>query len=524
MVSRIAVTGCRLHVHSLGVTQRVAPSSLVQAEAGIRMFAPGAPSVHPGTRRRRRRCTLTGTLVPNSPSGRTPVVGICNRRRRGTALQGPRRGFSDGRSDDLALTGRVAAVGGYADGVARVLRSGALSWAALMPVAQLVAYAASADSFRNGQLIVGLFALHALCWVLTVWRGATVWLPVGTWILICLGAAISVAGPDTSDVAALRIVLNMCLCVGIVAGLLATQTAALALAVTLSTSVAGLLILCDSAGTMWDATDTAGPSRLTVYYSLLIVVYTVCSTLAVSILTTVWREVAQTADTQRHRGRIDQRLTRDLASAELVTRRSRVLHDTVINTLGAVANGSIVSDGHVVSARCRADLCAIEEIEAQRVPTTTAISDLIAYACAMGIDAVVDDEAMLRRLIDRQPPWRRQEIVGLIGESITNAAKHSGAEQVTICVRGQPDQVIVRDLGAGTADVDMLADTLRPRARDAMALIDVESSPSSGTTVTVIVPPLHSVDGRDVLADAIGEIPRRLTRTLSGPGHVMPWR
>ncbi|GAB2658787.1 hypothetical protein GCM10027169_22520 [Gordonia jinhuaensis] len=377
-----------------------------------------------------------------------------------------------------AQTGRVAAVGGYAGGVARVLRSGALSWAALMPVAQLVAYAASADSFRNGQLMVGLFALHALCWALTVWRGATVWFPVGTWILICLGAAISVAGPDTSDVAALRIVLNMCLCVGIVAGLLATQTAALALAVTLSTSVAALLILCDSAGTLWDATETAGPSRLTVYYSLLIVVYTVCSTLAVSILTTVWREVAQTADThQRHRGRIDQRLTRDLASAELATRRSRVLHDTVINTLGAVANGSIVSDGHVVSARCRADLCAIEEIEAQRVPTTTAISDLIAYAyaCALGIDAVIDDEAMLRRLIDRQPPWRRQEIVGLIGESITNAAKHSGAEQVTICVRRQPDQVIVRDLGAGTADVDMLADTLRPRARDAMALIDVES-------------------------------------------------
>ena len=49
-----------------------------------------------------------------------------------------------------------------------------------------------------------------------------------------------------------------------------------------------------------------------------------------------------------------------IAVAELASHQSRVLHDTVVNTLGAVANGAIVSGCDAIRARCAADVRAID--------------------------------------------------------------------------------------------------------------------------------------------------------------------
>ena len=207
-------------------------------------------------------------------------------------------------------------------------------------------------------------------------------------------------------------------------------------------------------------------------------------------------------------------MVRGIAVAELASHQSRVLHDTVVNTLGAVANGAIVSGCDAIRARCAADVRAIDALERFRIPGAPTISDLVGYAETLDIDLVVHGHAELDALVARQPQWRRQEIIGVIGESIINAAKHSGADRVGISVAESDNRIVISDEGVGIDDTATLVRALSLRARDAMVLVDVESAPGEGTRVRLTVPPLQSVDGRNILADSISGIAVRLVPIL----------
>ena len=397
----------------------------------------------------------------------------------------------------------------YSVGVTGVLRSAALVWSGVMPVAQFIAYSDSVHSFDSAMLIRGLFVAHALCWVATLTTRSTMWAPVMTWSMICVGLAVSA---EPTDVAALRIVLNVCLCVGIVAALVGAKRTALSVAGALS-GAASVAIAVNYLALQ--GTPETGLGRVAQYYALAIPVYTVCSTAAVALLAAGWRDIAELTDRHRaSREHSERAMVRGIAKAELGSHQSRVLHDTVVNTLGAVANGAVVSDREGLRERCRADVAAIDALEEFRIPGVATVSDLISYAGTLDIDLVVHDRAALDALIARQPLWRRQEIVGLLGESITNAAKHSQVDRVSVSVDGLAGQVAIRDEGVGTADTAALVAALDLRARDGMTLVDVESAPGAGMTVTLTVPPLQSVEGRNVLADAVAGITVRLVPVL----------
>lgn len=412
-------------------------------------------------------------------------------------------------SRPAARSSGLTSIESYSVGVTGVLRSAALLWSGVMPVAQFIAYSDSVHSFDSATLIRALFVAHALCWVATVTSRSTAWAPVMTWSLICVGLAVSA---EPTDVAALRIVLNVCLCVGIVAALVGTKRTALSVALLLSgaASVAVAVNYLVLPGT----TETV-PGHVAQYYMLVIPVYTVCSTAAVALLAAGWRDIAELTDRHRaSREHSERAMVRGIAMAELGSHQSRVLHDTVVNTLGAVANGAVVSDREGLRERCRADVAAIDALEQFRIPGAATVSDLISYAGTLDIDLVVHDRDVLDALVARQPLWRRQEIVGVLGESITNAAKHSHVDRVSVSVDGLAGKVIIRDEGVGTADTAALMAALHLRARDGMTLVDVESAPGAGMTVTLTVPPLQSVEGRNVLADSVAGITVRLVPVL----------
>ena len=390
----------------------------------------------------------------------------------------------------------------YSTGVTRVLRSAALMWSGVMSVAQFFVFENFADSFQHATAIRVLFVVHACCWLATVALRSSAWAPVTTWALVCVALAVSA---DSASIGALRLVLNVCLCVGIVAALLGTPRTALVGAGVLS-GVTGLAIGFGSA---------AHPYAFTSYYALVIPVYTLCSTAAVALLTSGWRDIAELTDNHRSsRERTECTVVRGIAVAELASHQSRVLHDTVVNTLGAVANGAIVSGCDAIRARCAADVRAIDALERFRIPGAPTISDLVGYAETLDIDLVVHGHAELDALVARQPQWRRQEIIGVIGESIINAAKHSGADRVGISVDESDNRVVISDEGVGIDDTATLVRALSLRARDAMVLVDVESAPGEGTRVRLTVPPLQSVDGRNILADSISGIAVRLVPIL----------
>ncbi|MGV9709714.1 hypothetical protein ACWDTI_03520 [Gordonia sp. NPDC003424] len=380
---------------------------------------------------------------------------------------------------------------GYAPRLTVVLCSALFIWSGVMPVAQFIA-SLGVPSFAHRELIVWAFGVHAVVWLLAVRRRGPVWTPVATWGLVCLVLAMSSTGPD---VAGQRIVLDTSLTVGIAAALVCPRRPAVLVAAVLSVS-AGLLV-ADS------------------YYALLIPVYTICSTLAVAIVTGGLREVAELADrsTVPRRG-ADAALLARPSSWGLTGVRARLMHDTVINTLGAVARGVIVSDLDAIRRRCVAEFAALDELERLNVPDTTGLDDILAYARALGVDVAVDSPGTIEALLGVQPPWRRREIIGLLVESITNAAKHSGSDSVEVGINAPTGHITIRDRGVGVVDLDRLRATLAWRAADAMITADVDSAAGAGTTVTLIVPPLESIDGQGVLTRAATEMVGRLVPVM----------
>lgn len=408
-------------------------------------------------------------------------------------------------SGDDNLTGVVA---GYTRRVENVLRSAMLLWSGVMPVVQFVAFVGEADSFDHRALITAAFVVHGLCWVATLTRSGPSWCPVVTWGLVCLTLAISV-GPEHM---AQRIVLTACISMGVASALVCTRQTSVVAAVLLSVCAAVAMFRVSPAVIVESQTR---PGGALIYYALL-PVYTVCTTLAVGYVTQGLTVVAELAD--RHhssRLRTERAVARKLAVARMFGKRSRVLHDTVINTLGAVARGVVSSDPVMVRQRCATDVAAIDDLERSRLPEAAGLVDVLAYARALDMEIRIDHPDRLDAMLLGQPAWRRHEIVFMIVELINNAAKHSGTDLVEIELTAATGSITVRDRGVGVADLDSLRQTLGLRALDAMVDVDVESAPRQGTAVTIRIPPLESVDGQNVLTQAASAMASRLAAVMA---------
>lgn len=133
--------------------------------------------------------------------------------------------------------------------------------------------------------------------------------------------------------------------------------------------------------------------------------------------------------------------------------QARVLHDTVVNTLAAVAmGGAAARDVVAVRDRCARDERSLRAllagvaapVEAPGLPDVTTGRGLLVER--RGLDAAAADAA-----IAALPDEIRRAVIGAVGEALSNVAKHAGTPDAELTVEQRPDEltVTVRDRGRG---------------------------------------------------------------------------
>ena len=189
--------------------------------------------------------------------------------------------------------------------------------------------------------------------------------------------------------------------------------------------------------------------------------------------------------------------SRSLAQAQSMSRASaesaRVLHDTVINTLAAIANGGgAVRDRAAVRDRCARDADTVTILLHGSVPGHLAWESLIPTGTAQqpvvhtGI-AATDVDTALAHL-----PRPTADAVRLAtAEAVRNAIKHSGASQVTVDVQSREGSlcVTVRDDGHGFDGKPVpgrgVAESILSRSRAFGIDVDLDTALEAGTTVSL---------------------------------------
>jgi len=206
----------------------------------------------------------------------------------------------------------------------------------------------------------------------------------------------------------------------------------------------------------------------------------------------------------------------------------RLLHDTVLNTLTALARASADDLAEVVS-RCRGDVALIEDALGERDDpvggTGRPAGDLVGR-----VRAVVDDSRGRGLIVhldidDEGAPAVPARVAAAIAnatrEALSNVAAHAGTAEAWVLVRltAAPDdaavpcqlRLTVRDRGAGFDQtvVDQgrlgLRRSIAERAADCGGQASVRSAPGQGTEVSIVWPaparPGEADPAAPVLAD-----------------------
>ena len=224
---------------------------------------------------------------------------------------------------------------------------------------------------------------------------------------------------------------------------------------------------------------------------------------------------------------------RDVVAAEEATRRteaaaqasiqlaeeSRVLHDTAVNTLGAITNGSVgVANVEQVREQCERDICSLRMLRSEQMSVVPpGLRDVFGQP-GLPIDRKGMDDADLAVVEEILPASQVTAIVYCVREAVTNATKHSGADRVEVDLRTSDTMLMVevRDAGrgfdGGRVGVRGIDGSILARATDHGFAASVRSLPGAGTTVTLEVPLRERA-----LADAGDDTVRR-------PIEVMLWR
>lgn len=181
------------------------------------------------------------------------------------------------------------------------------------------------------------------------------------------------------------------------------------------------------------------------------------------------------------------------AASRRAAEDARLLHDTVINTLGALANGGgATTDLDAVRARCARDVATLEAI------TDDAELPLAGHGIRHGLYAsgirivhtgVTDDELARREAL--VPPAVLEALARATGELVRNAEKHSGAAEVRVDVQVRPSGLVVTvsDDGVGFDGLAPsgrgLAESVLGRLSDTGVDVELVSTPGFGTRVTL---------------------------------------
>lgn len=260
---------------------------------------------------------------------------------------------------------------------------------------------------------------------------------------------------------------------------------------------------------------------------LMFLVASITLTCGVLVFIRSLRHAASHADHQsrraqraRHQELLVQRTGREIAED------ARILHDTIINTLAAIARGDALrTDSHTIRARCAHDVAVITE-RAQGEPRNRPGFGLDELRARAGIKIVspyssADDLTRFEALL---PDDISDAIGRAILELVNNAAAHAGVDQVTIdaSIHDARLVVIVADAGTGFDGRPVpgrgLAESVFRRCEEVGVTVTLRSSPGQGTTVTLTYPL-----GLDTGAEATAETVHRLDVTSVARAGCWVW-
>jgi len=135
------------------------------------------------------------------------------------------------------------------------------------------------------------------------------------------------------------------------------------------------------------------------------------------------------------------------------TEIARVIHDSAINTLAAVASGRLGSKLSTIRARCQQDVVTLTNLLRSERPSTTLLADPWETAAAEGLTLVplgVSRESFDARLAGL-PESVAHAVTAALAEAIRNCAKHAYASEVELSVTRRENEVVfvIADNGVG---------------------------------------------------------------------------
>jgi hypothetical protein len=197
------------------------------------------------------------------------------------------------------------------------------------------------------------------------------------------------------------------------------------------------------------------------------------------------------------------------AAAAESAEQARLLHDTVVNTLAALANGIPGSiEAAVVRDRCRRDVETLEAlISGQDGPPRLRLEELTSE---LGLDLRRTglDDARFHDLAADLPPRVARAMVGATREAIRNVAKHAGISEVQVEISGGAELLIaVADHGRGFDGAIPagrgLARSVVARSEEAGVRATVTTEIGAGTQVVLRYPleAASHLDDKEISSD-----------------------
>ncbi|MFD0690509.1 sensor histidine kinase [Actinomadura fibrosa] len=176
----------------------------------------------------------------------------------------------------------------------------------------------------------------------------------------------------------------------------------------------------------------------------------------------------------------------------LPVRDARVLHDTVLTTLTAIARGGLDHRAAEVRARCARDADRLRRMltgaaPADRGGPADRLAAVAATAEALGLRVHLRQDAL-----PALPAPLADAMAGAAGEALNNVLRHSGAREAWLTVSCDARTVVLRvvDRGAGFDPSSVragfgLRHSIAGRARETGGRLRVTSAPGEGTCVEV---------------------------------------
>ncbi|WP_140393316.1 ATP-binding protein, partial [Leucobacter sp. 7(1)] len=203
---------------------------------------------------------------------------------------------------------------------------------------------------------------------------------------------------------------------------------------------------------------------------------------------------------------------------------ARVLHDTAVNTLGAIANGGAgTADPQLVQDQCARDLTVLSKLQQDRVAPSQAGESLLEALSSAWISVertgIADSE--VAQILRREDPRTVVGFSGALREVLTNAGKHSRAPVAQVHLSRSAFAFVaeVRDEGVGfdsdTVANRGLAHSVRARAEELGFFVDIQSSLGGGTRVRLTLP----LGATAATTEEVPDETVRVNRTISSLLH-----